>query len=174
MYMLAFLIGYKTNDMMPFITKYHMDTEQYHCLLKVFVAAYRMNEPPFPDFINVLSTAIVLLLRILEQYNENIIPLLPMQYLMASMISLLNVLSMQSNNSIVSVIRARFPVVRGPRQEVRPRLAEDSTQFWALTGETPISLASVVHIVGKDVSMCIRNPRQPRQRIRETRPQCLA
>ena len=120
-----------------------------------------MDIPPFPEFTAVTTTAISLLMAvILKEDDLDVVPLYPAEYIFMAVILVLQV-----------VQRTQIPihiVIR--REEVWPQLAEDPVQFWHVTGETPISLSYVVNRISGDVQRFVRNPRP---RIRETRPYAL-
>lgn len=131
---------------------------------------------PYPEFIATATTALTLVLTVLEwlieEGEDDAPPIYPTE-VMISIATLLRVMSDEYHMPLVTALRRIFLSLRIQRTELWPQLINNPVELWNLTGETPSSINHIVHRISTDVERYVRDPRNPRQRLIHTRPFAL-
>ena len=133
---------------------------------------------PLPTFIFSILAFVVEYLRILQAtFPRGIIPPppLPLDALLPGIEQFLNLCS-RLIVPVHGIIRRHYdgnrwviPVERS----VWNTLVIRPEHFWLLTGESPGSLTRVIERIDPDIEARVRNPWNPRRRVRRTRPNAL-
>lgn len=133
-----------------------------------------MDVCPFPEFVATAITALSILLEsVIKEEEADAIPLCPADSFVLAVVMMLRVMTDYRFIPLRTAIRRIFPELRIPRNEVWPELISRPVDLWELTGETPSSLSHIVLRISTDVERFVRNPRNPRHRLIQTRPFAL-
>lgn len=135
-----------------------------------------MDACPFPEFIASATSAVSLILAVFEliEDEDDILPPYPVDNAVFALVMLLRVISDDCFIPLRLAIRRIFPTLRIQREEYWSQIISNPVMLWELTGETPSSLRHIVQRISPEVQRFIRNSRNPRYRIRQTRPFALS
>ena len=133
--------------------------------------------PPLPSFIfGILAFIIEYLHMMILHLRRAPPPPLPLNALLAGIENFMNIVS-RMLVPIHVIIRNHYDgnrwLLPAVRRNIWNTLVINPESFWFLTGETPGSLFRVVQRIGAEVEARVRDPWNPRMRMRRTRPYAL-